>query len=160
VISSMRNGKVYRGSTTNTLLVDKRGSNGQNTCVPQDVQQSKAMCVKKHQKDMTNPSRKVTPLLECIFLSNSPNSGANNKQNIRECENPRWYVRARKSSRKYCERTSKSGMVPAIAPQSKARLPIFFPIVSSAIDAPSTICERESILNHLHILLCKGVGKS
>ena len=36
-------------------------------------------------------------------------------------------------------------MVPAIAPSTIALLPIFFPRVASATEAPKTICVNESI---------------
>jgi hypothetical protein len=45
---------------------------------------------------------------------------------------------------KYLRNTSKSGIVPAIAPQRMALLPIFLPKTNSPIEEPSTIWVNES----------------
>ena len=79
--------------------------------------------------------------------------GAIIKGNNKECEKPRCISVADKSSTKNFKIMSKSGMVPAIAPYSIALLPIFFPNVASATDAPRTICVKESIIWNLIIFL-------
>ena len=43
-------------------------------------------------------------------------------------------------------KTSKSGIVPPIAPNSNALFPIFFPSTASPQAAPNTICVSESII--------------
>ena len=73
------------------------------------------------------------------FFKNKPKMGAIIKGNNKECEKPRCISVADKSSTKNFKIISKSGMVPAIAPYSMALLPIFFPNVASATDAPRTI---------------------
>lgn len=49
------------------------------------------------------------------------------------------------------KKTSRSGMVPAIAPYNKALLPAFFPKTASPTAAPNTICVSES--NKIYLAL-------
>ena len=71
--------------------------------------------------------------------------GAATNGNKNECENPRCITEAVRSSTKNLLTISRSGIVPAIAPSTIALLPIFFPSVASATEAPKTICVNESI---------------
>ena len=63
-----------------------------------------------------------------------------------ECVNPLWNSRAVTVSTKNLEITSKSGIVPAIAPYNKALFPTLLPNTAWPTAAPNTICVTESIL--------------
>lgn len=74
-----------------------------------------------------------------------PKMGAKPMEKISECEIPLWNAIACKSDINGLASTSRSGIVPAIAPQSSALLPTFLPRAISPIPAPRTICVKESI---------------
>ena len=74
-----------------------------------------------------------------------PKPSAPTTQNSSEWLMPRWKARLSSSLRKYLPRTSMSGMVPATAPQTMARLPMRRPSTTSPTAAPNTICDSESI---------------
>ena len=61
-----------------------------------------------------------------------------------ECVKPLWISSAVTVSVKKEEMTSKSGIVPAIAPYNMALLPIFLPKTASPTAAPKIICVNES----------------
>ena len=67
-----------------------------------------------------------------------------NKAKMKEWEKPLCISVAEISSVKYLSNTSKSGIVPAIAPQRIALLPTFLPKTASPTDAPRTIWVNES----------------
>ena len=73
------------------------------------------------------------------FLANQPSIGAIKTAKTIECEKPLCISVAEISSVKYLIKTSKSGIVPAIAPHNTALLPIFLPKTSSPTEAPKTI---------------------
>ena len=74
-----------------------------------------------------------------------PKPSAPTTQNSSEWLMPRWKAKLSSSLRKYLPRTSMSGMVPATAPQTMARLPMRRPSTTSPTAAPNTICDSESI---------------
>ena len=56
--------------------------------------------------------------------------------------------------------TSKSGIVPPIAPNNKALFPIFLPSAISPQAAPNTICVNESMrANVIKNFICITIGK-
>jgi len=65
--------------------------------------------------------------------------GANNTEKKTECVKPLWISKALTVSVKNEANTSKSGIVPAIAPYNIALLPIFLPKTASPTAAPKTI---------------------
>ena len=140
----MRKGRVYSGSITKIELKARRTSKGQNSWVPQVVKTSSSEWVKRHQKNSFAQGFQPMFSLCSTLLTNTPNRGDSKTLKTMEWLNPRCNSMAVIVSVKQLARTSKSGMVPPMAPYNKALFPTFFPKVTSPTAAPRTIWVSES----------------
>ena len=140
-----RNGKVYSGSATEIVLQATRVSaNGAQTCVPYNVKQSSSTCVANVAKK--KPAHPAYPTsFRRLRASGHASTSAPTTQNSTECVMPRWNARFANGSSTSPPSTSKSGIVPPIAPQTSALFPMRRPRTASPVAAPSTIWDSESM---------------
>ena len=122
----------------------RRFENGQNNCVPQVVKASKSGWVKSPKKNKLLHAFHPKAYFRSILFTSQPRIGAKRILNNMEWLKPLCHSMAVMVSVKFPKNTSKSGIVPAIAPYNKALLPTFLPRTASPTAAPNTICVSES----------------
>src|SRR5690606_38420240 len=100
-------------------------------------------CVTKHQKN--NHIQPFASLYASYLETNQPKRSPAITEKKIECVNPLWISNAQTVVVKWDDKTSKSGIVPAMAPCNMASFPILLPRTASPTAAPKTICVNESI---------------
>src|SRR5262245_16625431 len=141
-------GKIENnGSATNIACTQKRWcEKGYNKPVPYALKQSSDKCVNSSTAKNHNQVEKVMLCGRRHLSASQANSGVTSNTNNKEWVIPRWAIKSRVGDSQKEATKSISGRLCATAPSNKARLPAFFPINTSPIQAPNTICVTESMV--------------